>query len=182
VVNSAHKLNININQADIVSSKQLVFIQFLMEESMKNISSMQNMTPATNTLNRKQLMVLISLGVFFWFVFAMLIRWGNSLGIFGGSIGAVTFLGSIPIGWILILGIKAMVGLAPGQIFAGLGISTATAGLCDGIALTWMPSLYGSESGSALLGAGYILWGAGVILFLAYVMDVVSLARLKETH
>jgi hypothetical protein len=45
------------------------------------------------------------------------------------------------------------------------------AGLCDGIALTWMPSLYGNELSEALLGAAYIIWGVGIILILAYVMD-----------
>jgi hypothetical protein len=146
---------------------------------------MQNMTPLTSTTNplsSKQLLMVISLGVFFWFVFAMLIRLGHSLGIFGGSIGAVTFLFSIPIAWLLIVGIKALARLGNGQIMTGLGISSATAGLCDGIAITWMPSLYGNESGSALLGAGYILWGVGVILILAYVMDIVSLGRLTKSH
>jgi hypothetical protein len=152
---------------------------------MKNITSMPHTTrlnPTTNMLNSKQLLVVISLGVFFWFVFALLIRFGNELGIFGGAMGAATFLFSIPVAWLLIIGIKAMAGLMTGQIFAGLGISTATAGLCDGIALTWMPSLYGNESSSALLGAGYILWGAGVILILAYVMDAGSSDGLKKSH
>lgn len=152
---------------------------------MKNITSMPNMTrlnPTTNLLSSKQLLVVISLGVFFWFVFAMVIRFGSELGILGGTIGAATFLFSIPIAWLLIVGIKAIAGLVTGQIFAGLGISTATAGLCDGIALTWMPSLYGNESSSALLGAGYILWGAGVILILAYVMDAVFPDRPKKIN
>jgi hypothetical protein len=144
---------------------------------MRNITSMQDMTtltPTTNNLSKKQLLVVITLGVFFWFVFAMAIRLGNELGIFGGAIGAVTFLLSIPIAWFLILGIKAIAGLATGQIMTGLGISSATAGLCDGIALTWMPSLYGSESSAALLGAAYIIWGVGIILILAYVMDTAT--------
>jgi hypothetical protein len=67
---------------------------------MRNITSMQDMTtltPTTNNLSKKQLLVVITLGVFFWFVFAMAIRLGNELGIFGGAIGAVTFLLSIPI-------------------------------------------------------------------------------------
>jgi hypothetical protein len=144
---------------------------------MRNITSMQDMTtltPTTNNLSKKQLLVVISLGVFFWFVFAMVIRFGNGLGIFGGAIGAVTFLLSIPIGWFLIVGIKAMAGLAIGQIMTGLGISSATAGLCDGIALTWVPSLYGNELSEALLGAAYIIWGVGIILILAYIMDAAA--------
>jgi hypothetical protein len=155
-----------------------------MEKSMKNITSIQDMAtpaPTKNNLSSKQLLVVISLGVFFWFIFAMVIRLGNELGIFGGAIGAVTFLLSIPIAWLLIVSIKALAGLGNGQIMTGLGISSATAGLCDGIAITWMPSLYGNESSSALLGAGYILWGVGVILILAYVMDIVSLGRLNES-
>jgi hypothetical protein len=144
---------------------------------MKNITSMQNTTllnSANNALNNQQLLVVSSLGVFFWFAFAMLIQLGNRLRIFGGMIGALTFLGSIPVAWLLILVIKAMAKLAAGQIFTGLGISSAIAGLCDGIALTWLPSLYGNEASTALLGAAYILWGVGVILILAYVMDTTA--------
>jgi hypothetical protein len=154
---------------------------------MKNITSMQDMTtltPTANNLSSKQLLIVISLGVFFWFAFAMVIRLGNGLGIFGGAIGAVTFLLSIPIAWFLILGIKAIAGLHTGQVMSGLGISSATAGLCDGIALTWMPSLYGNESSAALLGAAYIIWGVGIILILAYVMDAatLNLCRSKKYH
>ncbi len=143
---------------------------------MRNITSMQDITPTTNTLSSKQILIVCSLGVFFWLVFALVIRFGNGMGIFGGAIGAVTFLLSVPIAWFLILGIKTMAGLTTGQIMTGLGISSATAGLCDGIALTWMPSLYGNELSEVLLGAAYIIWGVGIILILAYVMDT----RLKE--
>jgi hypothetical protein len=151
---------------------------------MKNITSMQNMAPlnsANNALNSQQLLVVSSLGVLFWFVFAMLIQLGNRLGTFGGAIGAMTFLGSIPVAWLLILVIKTMAGLTTGQIFTGLGISSAIAGLCDGIALTWHPSLYGSEASTALLGAAYILWGVGVILILAYVMDNMAPNKKQES-
>jgi hypothetical protein len=67
---------------------------------------MQNtalLNSANNALNNQQLLVVSSLGVFFWFAFAMLIQLGNRLGIFGGMIGALTFLGSIPVAWFLIL-------------------------------------------------------------------------------
>jgi hypothetical protein len=141
---------------------------------MRNITSMQDITPTTNTLSSKQLLIVCSLGVFFWLVFALVIRFGNGIGIFGGAIGVVTFLFSVPIAWFLILGIKAMAGLHTGQVMTGLGISSATAGLCDGIALTWMPSFYGNESSAALLGAAYIIWGVGIILILAYVMDAAT--------
>jgi hypothetical protein len=152
---------------------------------MRNITSMEDMakpTPTKNNLSSKQLLIVCSLGVFFWLVFALVIRFSNGMGIFGGTIGAVTFLLSIPIAWLLILGIKVMARLSTGQIMSGLGISSATAGLCDGIALTWMPSLYGNESSEVLLGAAYIIWGVGIILILAYVMDTFAPDRLKDSN
>lgn len=123
-------------------------------------------------LGRKQLAILIVLGVVFWFVFAMAVRFTSGLGIFGGVVGVATFLLSIAIGWLIVLLLRRLAGLSVGQLVPGVALSTAAAALCDGIALTWMPSLYGTEPAEVLLGAAYILWGVGVLIILAYVMAV----------
>jgi hypothetical protein len=39
--------------------------------------------------------------------------------------------------------------------------------LCDGIALTWAPSVYGGVSPRLALGAAWLLWGVGAILLAA---------------
>lgn len=140
-------------------------------------SSEKRSMPSVRTLpdyllSRRQLAILIALGIVFWFVFAMAIRFTSGLGLLGGAIGVATFLLSIAVGWLIVLLLRRLAGLSAGQLLPGVALSTAAAALCDGIALTWMPWLYGTDPGEVLLGAAYILWGAGVLIIVAYVMAV----------
>jgi hypothetical protein len=105
------------------------------------------------------------------FVFVLFMRAASALGLLGGVIGAMTVLLTIPLSWVTALLVKRMAGLAKSQIFAGLGIATAAAALCDGAAFTYAPWLYASDPAAATLCAAGILWGAGALLFVSYVMD-----------
>jgi hypothetical protein len=95
-------------------------------------------SPAT-LLSPRQLLLVSALGIFFWFAFALVVRFGSALNIFGGVAGVVTFLMSIPLAWLLIVVIRAAATLSAGQLLPGMALSIAAAALCDGIVLTWMP-------------------------------------------
>lgn len=126
-------------------------------------------TPAPeHLLTTNQLGVLVLLGVLFWFGAALLVRFGTAAGWTGGLVGVVTFLCTIPGSWPALWLVKKVAALQPSQVVPGLGVGTAVAACCDGVALTWAPALYGSESGQVVLAAAWILWGAGVLLALAY--------------
>lgn len=61
-----------------------------------------------------------------------------------------------------------MASLSDGRTFAGVAVATAAALLCDGIAVGWVPELYGAEPRRA---AAVILWGAGVAIALGWLMN-----------
>jgi hypothetical protein len=51
-------------------------------------------------------------------------------------------------------------------------IMTFTATFLDGIALTWFRSLYSPSFEVALFGSAFILWGVGLGLLFAYLLDI----------
>ena len=145
-------------------------MQTQQSSEMRSSSSIQ--TLPDYLLSRRQLAILVALGIFFWFVFAMAVRFTSGLGLFGGVVGVATFLLSIAVGWLIVILLRRLASLTAGQLVTGVALSTAAAALCDGIVLTWMPTLYGNDPADVLLGAAYILWGVGVLIIIAYILAV----------
>ena len=113
------------------------------QDGTAKLSSVQ--VSSENRLSTKPLVIVSALGIFFWFVFAMLIRLTSGLGLLGGSAGVATFLLSIPIAWLTVVVIRGLAKLSADQLVAGVGMSLAAATLCDGIAFTWAPWLMGTS-------------------------------------
>ena len=119
-------------------------------------------------LSTKQKSILIALGVFFWLAFAIAIKYTPIL--FNQSTThAALFIASIPIAWLLVSLLCRLAKLAPHQILTGICIAVGAATLCDGLALTWLSSLYGDNDLHIRLGAAYILWGVGLFLTVALI-------------
>ena len=57
------------------------------------------------------------------------------------------------------------------QIFTGVAVVTATALLIDGIVVAWFPAVYGGALPQVTNCAAAILWGAGVGLVLAFMLN-----------
>jgi hypothetical protein len=107
----------------------------------------------------------IAIGLAFWYAAALFVRYAGPAGYFdGGLANAITFAGVIPASWLTVWIVKRAAGLQPPQVVPGLALATGAAALCDGLALTWMPSLYATGTEPALHGAAGILWGVGWIL------------------
>jgi hypothetical protein len=51
-----------------------------------------------------------------------------------------------------------------------MSAGTMAAAMCDGIAITWAPWLYGGVGPGLAPAAAWILWGAGVGMLIALVM------------
>lgn len=119
------------------------------------------------SLRRDQLVRLASLAVLLWYVAARCIRVGLPAGLYGGPSGAVLFAASVGIAWPAVR-LGAWVGaLRPPQVLPGIVFACAVAMLCDGLALTWAPGVYGGTSPRLALGAAWLLWGVGAILLVA---------------
>ena len=119
----------------------------------------------------RQMTMLAVIGAVYWFVAAMIVR-GTASGWVGNDALTALVFGLIVVGTVpaLLLGYQlASVGRNHAAI--GAAIMTGTASLLDGLALTWMPSLYGATPEVVLGGAAAILWGAGVALVLGMVIE-----------
>lgn len=137
-----------------------------------NAAGLPRTSTQTTELSKQQLIMLTVLGIVFWFLFVLVIRYTLPLGIYGGVAGGVTFLVTIPAGYGLVVAIEKLARLTTAQLVPGFTLATACAALCDGTALTWMPTLYAEDSAQQVLGAAAILWGAGTTLITAYVLTL----------
>ena len=122
-------------------------------------------------LSTRQTGTLAVIGAVLWFIAAILLRTIGPLGAFDGGnrvlLYALTIPGTIPFVWMT----QRLARLASNQIAIGIAIVTATALLLDGVAVAWFPQLYGHGLAQVTSSAAAILWGAGIGLILAFLMN-----------
>lgn len=128
-------------------------------------------------LKPSQLLRVIPFSVLLWFSAAMFILAMKGKGIFGGTNGVLTFLVLIPVSWVSVLAIRWVGGLRKGQTISGVTVGLATATFLDAVALTWTPALYGGEPQHVLFGGASILWGVGLFLVSAYLLEMKDFRR-----
>jgi hypothetical protein len=114
-----------------------------------------------------RLPVLVAIGVFFWLLAAMMIRFlGPTVLVPGSLLLPVAFALGLPIAWAFVWAGTFLAGARGAAVLPAMVVMSFTAMLLDGIALTWFPALYGP---TYALGGAYILWGLGLIQFIAFV-------------
>ena len=120
-------------------------------------------------LTRIQIAKLVALSLGFWVLATLYIRLlPNALvSPIQGSLGFIT---TVPVAWLSVRLTKAVGGLAPDQLLAGVTVVGATAMMIDGVALRWFSGVYGSADLTVRLGAAWLLWGYGVSLLIALIM------------
>ncbi|MEM9938649.1 MAG: hypothetical protein AAF768_07375 [Pseudomonadota bacterium] len=122
-------------------------------------------------LSSSQLVRSILWGAALWFFAALLLRYLGPLGIFDGFARVVLYAlvipGTIPFVWAT----PNVTGTDRSQLVLSLAAADAAALLLDGMAVAWLPILYGAERSLILGSAAVILWGAGIVLMLAFIMQ-----------
>jgi hypothetical protein len=126
---------------------------------------------ATFPLTRRQLLILVAIGAVLWLAFALLIRVLGPLGVFDDSIRPWLYLAVIPGTLPMIPVIRRLAGLAPHQNTLAMAVGTASAIMLDGLALSWIPWLYADTVELVAAAGAVILWGGGVGLALALLLD-----------
>ena len=122
-------------------------------------------------LSTRQTGTLGVIGMVLWFIAAILLRNIGPLGAFEGGNRVLLYALTIP-GTMPFIGMtQKLARLASNQIAIGIAIVTATALLLDGVAVAWFPRLYGHELAQVTNSAAAILWGAGVGLILAFLLN-----------
>jgi len=122
-------------------------------------------------LTSLQIMRAVLWGVALWFVGAILLLYLGPMGIYEGTarfwLYALLIPGTVP----FILCTPWVVGITREKLALATSIVVASAILCDGVAVAWFPSLYGSEVTLVLGAAATILWGGGVAIALGFLFN-----------
>lgn len=121
------------------------------------------------SLNKTQTALIVFLGVVFWYGAATAVRLGSPLGMFGPVNSLVSFAVGIPICWLSVLFSIKIAQLKAHQIVPGISLGLAVATFCDGVAITWLAPLYGTDRAQISLGAAWILWGVFAFILFAFI-------------
>ena len=120
------------------------------------------------SISNSKLAIWVLIGVVFWFVAAMMVRFMGTVVFDPKSINMVLlFALSFPVGFASTRLIGFLVKLRGAAFLPAVVVMTMVATFLDGIAFTWT-SLYGLPAESMVYGAAWILWGVGCILLFAF--------------
>ncbi len=113
----------------------------------------------------------LTLGVVFWLLAALFIRSFGGF-FFRGPTALLLglFVACLPLSRGFMQTAKRLGRLNPPEVYDAMVVMTGIATLLDGVAIVFLPSLYGPSPRHVMLGAGLILWGAGCGLAIAYGM------------
>ena len=122
-------------------------------------------------LSTSQMLMLTTIGAVLWFLAAMLLRTIGPMGVFEGGrrlmLYAITVPATLPFIWMT----QKLARLPANRIGIGYSFATAIALLLDGVAVAWFPLLYGTDMAQVSNSAAAILWGAGIGVMLAIIMN-----------
>ena len=123
-------------------------------------------------MKKSQQIYCIILGVIFWFVAAMIVRFlGKSVFTENNPFLILMFILAIPITFIFLFITQKVLKINRLEIIRPIVIITLTAAFLDGIALTWFRTLYSDSFEVSSYGAALILWGVGLGLLSAHFQD-----------
>lgn len=116
----------------------------------------------------KQIVIVVVAGAVLWLAAALCIRYlGFAIFDFGVA-HTVAYFALFPITWVFVRLVQNLAELSDEDVFLGIGASTMTAVLLNGLALAMYPDLYSLSFEIQVAGAAFILWGAGVTLAVAW--------------
>ncbi|MEM6900483.1 MAG: hypothetical protein AAF583_12000 [Pseudomonadota bacterium] len=122
-------------------------------------------------LTQSQTIRLVILGIITWYAVGVLLAWLGGIGAYNGSariiLYALIFL-SMPA---ILFSLFPLAGIARNQLVLGTSVFVASASLCDGLAMAWLPHLYGDDASMVAGAGGTILWGVGAACALSFLFN-----------
>jgi len=110
-------------------------------------------------MTRFNVWTMAALGVLFWLLGAMFIRYVPVFDAADGML-ALVYAATIPVVWVSVRLAAIVARLEAAQIGNGILVATAAALTLDGLALAWMPGVYSVIGAAVPLGSAWLLWGA----------------------
>ena len=132
---------------------------------------------SSSALTARQSATMTLAGIVLWYAAALLLRGLSDAHLLGGASGALVFALIVPGTLPFVLLLQRLGRLSAEQMVPGYALATTAALLCDGVAMTWHPTLYGADDLAARLAAGAVIFGGAVGLALAFAVAVRMRAR-----
>ncbi len=120
-------------------------------------------------LTASRIATLAAFAAFVWFCAAMFIRYVGPSGIFHGLQAVLLYAVTIPGTIALNARARKIVRLPKAMMVSVIAVTTATATMLDGVAMSAFPELYGSDPSVTSGGAVWLLWAIGVASALALI-------------
>jgi hypothetical protein len=122
-------------------------------------------------LSPTQTISFLFLGLAFWFLAALFIRFfGAGIFVAGNPWLLALFLAAIPMAWGLVRLSGGLGRIRGPALFPAATLLSVVGLLLDGVAIAWFPALYGLPTAALVLAAAWLLWGVGVLIGMAYWM------------
>lgn len=122
-------------------------------------------------LSVRSVTILLLWGTFLWAIGVVILRWLASVDGLRGMpqliAYALVIVGTAP----LIPLTPRLAGLPRRETVSAIALVSMTALLIDGIVIGYFPSLYSTDPALARGCAGALLWGVGVAIALAFIMQ-----------
>ncbi len=122
-------------------------------------------------MSARQITIAVILGMILWYLAAVLARTLGAMGAFEGANRMILYMALVPASVPSVILIWKGAGLDRSQIGLGMAIATTAAMFLDGIALAWLPSLYGDSAAQTAASGAVILWGAAVGQCIAFLFN-----------
>ena len=132
-------------------------------------------------LTLSKTLTLMALGAALWFAAALFFRFGEQAGVVTGGHIWITDLALFPVTWPFVVLARKLVGAGPRDHTQIVAVATVTALFLDGTAMAQFPGLYGADLATIQRDAAAILWGAGVGLIIALVMDQMAARAMSSS-
>jgi hypothetical protein len=124
-------------------------------------------------MKSSKIALFVALGFIAWFNAVLIIRYLGESCLTANNPNLIwMFLLAFPVTGITIYLTKLISKFAYSELLRPIVIMTFTATFCDGIALVWFKQIYSNSFVIALHGAALILWGVGLGLLFAYILEI----------
>jgi hypothetical protein len=120
-------------------------------------------------LSRRLVLLFVVLGAVFWFSGVLTVRLFNDAVFSAGNpLLILMFVLAFPITLVFIWIAKIASGLRYNELVVPTTIMTFTALFLDGSIIAFAPQFYAPDQVTVMHGAGFIMWGGAVGLFIAW--------------
>lgn len=134
-------------------------------------------------MSTSKMILFIVLGILFWFTGAMLVSFiGERVLTDGNPYLPIAFVALIPVTAVFVVISKNIARLEYSELLKPTVIMTITATFLDATAFTWFRGIYHESFEIAMHGAALILWGAGLGLLMAYILETPGIPFFSRKH